>query len=254
MENMRIAYLFELRLPQEQIEKMPKAALSVFTTLAFIANEISVFQALFLASKPEKPRDQIIKKKARIQNYSLIRALNAKTFEGLYALQCSKDLLVRQKIYDQLPKSSVIFDRTLLMKSQIGYRVSKKIRDKIANHIIPNVVNLNLTHVAAGGERTMYLHKSSGDSFYPIAEEFVFGSLLNHIAKEEGLTTGEIMKIWMEWSTDVARELSDGFEQLSIEIIEIYFPEVMAKKVSPYVEPEFDGGFRKKTLSVFNSV
>ncbi len=90
MDNMRIIRLAEFRLSENTRNNFPAPVLSIFATLAFAANEVTTFQAIFLMSKTDNPHDHTIKKKSRIQKFVLTRALNAKIFEAYKILEQSK--------------------------------------------------------------------------------------------------------------------------------------------------------------------
>lgn len=253
MDNMRIVRLLELRLSSSQIQNLPATVLAVFTTLAYVSNEITTFQALFLSSKPEIARDPVIQSKARIQKFILSRTLNAKIFEGLFALTHSKELLRQNGLDAVLSASFREIESAIALKDENGYEIAKRLRDKVSNHIIVNEVLKNLQRVATDADKTLYLHRSSGDSFYPIAEDYVFGSILNQIAKEKGSTLDLVIKEWMDWSIKVSSQISNTFEVLALEVCEEYFPDSSFRKISPYVEADLDGGFRKRPLSLFHS-
>ena len=254
MENMRIIRLAEIRLSENTRSNFPDPVLSIFATLAFAANEVTNLQAFFLMSKDDAPQDDIIKKKSKIQKFVLTRALNAKVFEAFECLDKSKMLLTTHCLDDHLPLFlSEIFESEQL-KSRQGFEVAKAIRNHATNHYIPQVVYKNRRRVAENGDHSLYLHQSSGDSFYPFGEEFVFGSLLNKIAKDRGQDLNQIVEEWMNWSISASSQITKTFEVLARECLERYAPSLCAYERTPYLEPELDGGFRNNSLPLFYSI
>ncbi len=140
------------------------------------------------------------------------------------------------------------------LKNQQGFEIAEAIRDKATNHYIPQVVYQNRSRVAESGEHSLYLHRSSGDSFYPFGEEFVFGSFLNKLAEERGQDLNWIVEEWMNWSICASSQITKTFEVLANECLDRYAPSLCASEIAPYLEPELDGGFRNNSLPLFYSI
>lgn len=250
---MKIVELYEIQLSKQEIEELGPELTAALSTLAYAANEINCFMGLYLASEPEMPRYEVIKKKARIQKFILTRAMNAKIFEALKAIGDIRKIIDRYQEKTGRKDFSEMFTVLDSLTSELGYTISKELRNNVTSHYLPSKVRDNLSRVAGGSARTLFFHRSSGDSFYPFAEDYVFGAQLNQLAKEHNMDLNSVVDEWMEWSVKASQEISSVFEGVLKHVIMDKLHEKHARETKPYVEVEYVAGFRTRPLPLFHT-
>ncbi len=156
-----------------------------FLCLGYQANELMVFQQLVVVCLPnEYPDSTPFHGKAKINANVAIRSLCERLYDASNTAanigNCNHWAKNRKDLFNSfLQKMGSLKSEIVDQRKTNNFKLLKRIRDKSIAHLRPEEVQKRLrkTHVEASN--SLYFFDNYLNSFFPAAEDLVFGSLLH---------------------------------------------------------------------------
>ena len=252
-DNAKILDLVQYQLTKQELASLDDDYAALLATLCYALNEIRVVSSLYLSAFQE-PKDEHVKRKWIVQRNTLLRMMNAKVFEALKGVHDFEDSLRRKDCnHDLLTLLEKHSEKLRGLKRESGYKISERLRSQSTNHYLPSIAKRNLKYLSQRASKSLYLHETDGDSFFPLGEEVVFDSAFVALESEFKTNADDLFLAWLTWTQQANRTVSSTFDGLAKHLVQVSFPSKFGQQRKPYVEPSFLLGFRSKPLALFHN-
>ncbi|UYV38555.1 hypothetical protein N4R57_05675 [Rhodobacteraceae bacterium D3-12] len=238
MENRKIFHIGELAINANDKNKIPDEELAFIATLSFAVDEAAVFKKLLIQTFTDKPKDDDSIQLFMINQFTIMRALNAKIFESLRIFEDYKTILTRSVQKDRADFLSRFDSEYQKIVNDKAYELARTIRNNSTNHYLQSITRSNLPHVSENSVLKMYLHKSVGNSFHPLGEEYVF---IAGVAREHGGRNEVISALegWIDWGIMASKLVTRLHQDYLVWLHKSHFPEWKLRKKTPYLDEKF---------------
>ena len=101
--------------------------------------------------------------------------------------------------------------------------------------------------------RSLYMHETPGNQFFPYGEEAIFVSMLDEIANEsdKSMVAGDVIKAWAEWTLEAIRAANDLFSDFFVSFVEPHTNGRKPKEASYWLDPSLVGTVGEYKTPVF---
>ena len=247
-----IIHFYEFSIPKADIEAMPSTEVAFLGTLAFAVDEIVTFEKLLVQSFNHRPSADELLGLYQVQQNVLMRSLNAKIFEALKVLKDYKELAERESASDRAEKVAHYLGQLETFLSGETYDLARTIRNHATNHYVTSETKKNLKNLSDKAKFVAYVHKNSGNSYYPFGEETVFLARIGRHFSEHGRDTYAIedLKKWIDWGLGASKIITRSLQDYLLWLHKEKYPNWKLRKISPYLEEELWGEVHTASIPI----
>lgn len=248
MENRAIEFLGEYRLSKKEYDHLHPDLQAGLVITAYAITEINTLMRLYLNTTHSTTNDQFIDSASMTMRNIMMRTLSAKVFE-YYEMLRHKDTKNADRSWsDEAEKIRLQLKKT---EADAGYRIAEFIRHEAANHYSLKAARKNYKHTSPRANFSLYVHRKTGNSFYPAGEEVMFlGRMSRHMDSIGETDYGKVTDDWMLWVRDAITIISNNYYQMIYRHIFSKKPDKYAKQIMHYIPFSMVQGPNRPTAPV----